>query len=82
MKTDYRKLSEKELNEKLGEIEFRIIRASNRNFVHKKEQPENHSMLRREAARIKTEFRRRELMLPPRTPPKSSSKPDIAMRGA
>lgn len=61
MKVDYRQFTDKKLKEKLGKLEFRKIRASNRKFASKKEEPVNYSRFRREIARIKTEQTRRNI---------------------
>jgi len=61
MKINYRQFTEKQLKEKLEELEFRLIRASNRRMASKKEEPGNYSRFRREIARIKTEITRRNI---------------------
>ena len=60
MKIKYKQFPDKQLEEKLEELKFRLLRASNKNFAAKKERPENYSRFRREIARIKTEISRRK----------------------
>lgn len=56
MKTNYKKMSEKQLQDALKELEMRQVKS----FIGgKKEKQENRSRIRREIAKIKTEENRR-----------------------
>lgn len=62
MKIDYSKLSDKQLQDKLKEFEFRKVQSGDVNHrpkVGAKEKPESYSRFRREVARIKTEINQR-----------------------
>ena len=59
MKTNYTQFTKEQLEEKIIELEMRIMQATKK-MVSPKEKPENRSRLRKELARIKTELNKRK----------------------
>jgi len=59
MKTNYTQLTKEQLQEKLKELEMRLMQSANK-MVNPKEDPKNRTRLRREIARVKTELNKRK----------------------
>ena len=59
MKTNYTQFTKEQLQEKLKELEMRLMQSANK-MVNPKENPANRTKLRKEIARVKTELNNRK----------------------
>ncbi len=57
MKTDYTKFTKEQLQDKIIELEMRVMQSHG--MVRKKEKPENRNKLKKEIAKIKTELNKK-----------------------
>ena len=59
MKTNYTQFTKEQLQDKIKELEMRLMQSANK-MVNPKENPKNRTRIRKEIARVKTELNKRK----------------------